>query len=135
MATTSSERTRQWRVLLVEDDRETREIIGEWLGEAGFEVVQAENGAVAIEAAVVRHPDVIVTDLQMPVMDGFEEIARLQGDERTREIPVVVLSGTLPDQATMRRMRGGAFLTKPCDLRDLDGVLHNLVDAARAKGS
>jgi CheY-like chemotaxis protein len=124
---------RPWRVLLVDDDADLREMCSEYLTTAGYDVLQAENGAVAIDVAIGRKPDVIVMDLEMPVMAGLEAMQRLGVDPRTRAIPVVVLSanGVLP-QATAERLGCKVCLLKPCDPRDLEGILRTLVgeDAA-----
>src|ERR1700679_3578070 len=83
---------RAWRVLLVDDQVEAREICAEYLTATGYEVLQAENGARAIDVAIARKPDVIVMDIEMPVMDGLEATRRLGADPRTHAIPVIVLS-------------------------------------------
>ncbi len=80
------------RVLLVDDEVDLREMCTEYLTTAGYEVLQAANGAEAIDIAIARRPDVIVMDIEMPVMDGLEAAQRLAADARTYAIPVIMLS-------------------------------------------
>src|SRR5512143_688181 len=80
-------------VLLVEDDRDGRRLYAEWLTSAGFIVEQAHNGLQALERALDAKPDVVVTDLNIPGIDGFELTRRLRQDPRTREIPVLAVTG------------------------------------------
>lgn len=123
----SGVRSRPWRVLLVDDDAESREMYAECLTE--FEVCQADNGAVAIGAAIQSKPDVIIMDLQMPVMDGLEAIARLKADERTQGIPIAVLSGdSVAEHAKAKRAGCAVCLVKPCCPEELANVIRALAD-------
>jgi CheY-like chemotaxis protein len=80
------------QVLVVEDDDDTREMMARVLGNDGWTVAQAQNGRVALERVAERIPDLILLDLMMPEMDGFEFIAQLRQKETWRGIPVVVLT-------------------------------------------
>src|SRR5580698_6083183 len=92
------------RVLVVDDDADARWIAAECLKLAGFEVMEAENGMAAINVAVRLKPDLVVMDLQMPVMGGLEAIRRLKADRRTCHIHLIVLSGNVfKAQAEARR--------------------------------
>jgi two-component system cell cycle response regulator DivK len=103
-------------VLLVDDSRDAREMYGEYLRFAGFRVVTADNGQEALDAAHNEWPAVIVMDLAMPLMDGWEAIRRLRADPLTSEIPIVALSayafGDAPDRA--REAGADLCLSKPC---------------------
>jgi CheY-like chemotaxis protein/nitrogen-specific signal transduction histidine kinase len=79
-------------VLIVDDDPSTRHTLRQMLDREGFEVAEAENGRVALEKVAHCRPSVILLDLMMPEMDGFEFVANLRGHEGWREIPVVVLT-------------------------------------------
>lgn len=128
----SGERHRPWRVLLVDDDEDGRELCGEYLGTVGYEVLQAENGVEAIETAFRRKPDVVVMDLEMPVMGGLEAIRRLRADARTRAIPIVVLSANGDvDHAMVKRAGCDICLVKPCEPDDLEGVIRAVIDTTR----
>ena len=81
------------RVLLVDDYSDARDMYGEYLEYSGFEVIQAEDGIEALRKALDESPDIILMDLSLPIMDGWEATRRLKADERTATIPVVVLTG------------------------------------------
>jgi CheY-like chemotaxis protein len=80
-------------VLIVDDYEDSRFIYVHALSHAGFRVEEAEDGQRALDLAFSVLPDVIVMDLSLPVLDGWEAIRRLKADERTRHIPVVALTG------------------------------------------
>lgn len=103
-------------VLVVDDYQDAREMYAEYLEYSGFRVAEAKNGAEAIEKALALLPDVILMDLSLPVMDGWEATRRLKGDDRTRHIPVVALTGhALTGHAEGAKSAGcDAFVTKPC---------------------
>jgi CheY-like chemotaxis protein len=124
---------RPWRVLLVDDDVDIREMCAEYLTTAGYEVLQAENGAEAIDVAIDREPDVIVMDIEMPVMDGLEAVLRLGADGRTHAIPIIVLSANgVVEHAKAERVGCTVCLVKPCDPYDLEGIIRTLVEAKPA---
>jgi CheY-like chemotaxis protein len=108
-------------VLIVDDSADTREMYECALAYAGFLVHQADNGADALSRAAEAQPDVIVTDLSIPRMDGFELLARIQTHPRTERIPVIVLSGRADADASERAIAAGAaaFLLKPCSPESL----------------
>jgi CheY-like chemotaxis protein len=101
-------------VLVVEDLEETYELVADLLAEAGFEVVGASNGIDAVDTAVRLLPDAIVMDLSLPLMGGCEAARLLKSDERTREIPILALTGHHNFLETARAAGCDAFLTKPC---------------------
>jgi CheY-like chemotaxis protein len=104
------------RVLIVEDYDDAREMYAEYLSSSGFEMQQAANGQDAIRQAIETRPDIVVMDLSMPVMDGWETVRRLRTDERTAQIPVVALTGHVLTEFSRRARQSGfdGFLTKPC---------------------
>ncbi len=103
-------------VLVVDDFADNREMYCEYLVFAGYDVAEAKNGQEALEAATGKLPDIIIMDLSLPVMDGWEATRRLKADARTREIPVVALTGhALAGHSRGAREAGcDSFLTKPC---------------------
>ncbi len=103
-------------VLVVEDYPDAREMYVEYLKFAGFRVAEARNGVEALDRAFELHPDVILMDLALPRMDGWEATRRLKTDVRTRSIPVVALTGhALAGHAEGARQAGcDVFVTKPC---------------------
>ncbi len=104
-------------ILIVEDDPETRLFYSAAFEGHGFVIEQAHNGFQALEKALKTPPDLIVTDIAVPGIDGIELCRRLRADERTRGIPVLAITGYgdrhYPDRA---RLAGADHvLTKPCD--------------------
>jgi two-component system cell cycle response regulator DivK len=111
--TGKTERGRLARILIVDDFDDNRAMYAEYLSSSGYEVEQASDGREAVEAALRTLPDLIVMDLSLPVMDGWEATRRLKADERARHIRVIVLTGhALSGDA--ERAGADAFLAKPC---------------------
>ena len=122
------------RVLLVEDDGDGRRLYAMWLTEAGFTVKQAHNGLQALERAFENVPDIVVTDLNIPGIDGFELTRRLKLDPRTREVPVIAVTGYAAfqaDPARARRAGCDVVLEKPCSPDDLEAAIRTLIDGSR----
>ncbi len=100
-------------VLVVDDDEAIRDVVAEVLRDEGYEVVCAENGVQALrELHKERHPDVVLLDLMMPVMSGWEVLEQLQADRELSRIPVVVVSA-------MHAPGAREHLAKPIDLERL----------------
>jgi CheY-like chemotaxis protein len=122
------------RVLLVDDYADAREMYTEYLEYSGFAVVQASNGMEALQKAVESHPDIVLMDLSLPVMDGWEATRRLKADERTAHIPVVALTGHALAGISEGAMKAGcdAFVTKPCLPEDLVAEIRKVLDQRSA---
>lgn len=101
--------------LVVDDSDDERESYAVALRLEGFTVEEARDGQEAFHKAVELIPDIIVTDLAMPIMDGWETIRRLRADERTQRIPVIACSGQNVPRATPDCW-ADALLPKPCPL-------------------
>lgn len=103
-------------VLVVEDYQDAREMYAAYLSFSGYRVAEATDGYEAIDKAIELRPDIILMDLALPRMDGWEATKRLKDDDRTRHIPVVALTGhALAAHAEGAREAGcDAFVTKPC---------------------
>ena len=119
------------RVLLVDDYPDAREMYSEYLKFTGFDVVEAANGIEALQRAVDMEPDIILMDLSLPVMDGWEATRRLKADARTADIPVVALTGHALSGMSEGAQRAGcdAFVTKPCLPEDLVKEIRHVLDA------
>ncbi len=117
------------RVLAVDDDPSALEALAEALGALGHEVWQAVDGESALLLARAHQPDVILLDVVMPGLDGYEVCRRLKADTETRLIPVVFLTGHRSREARLRGLEAGAadFLGKPVDLAELQVRVRNLV--------
>ncbi|MFN8058789.1 MAG: response regulator [Vicinamibacterales bacterium] len=103
-------------VLIVEDYDDAREMYAEYLRFAGYRVAEARDGEEALVQAFELRPDIILMDLALPRLDGWEATRRLKSDERTRAIPVVALTGhAIQNYAQGARDAGcDAFVSKPC---------------------
>lgn len=120
------------QVLVIDDEPDVRWLIRMSLERAGHEVIDAEDGLRGIALAQKQHPEIIVLDLMMPVMDGYGVLAELAKDPRTASVPVVVLSArAIPDEAE-RAVGAGArrFLEKPFDPELLAAELDDLLRAS-----
>jgi two-component system, cell cycle response regulator DivK len=118
------------RVLLVDDYPDAREMYSEYLEFSGFDVVEAGNGIEALQRAVDTSPDIILMDLSLPVMDGWEATRRLKADQRTASIPVVALTGHALAGISDGALKAGcdAFVTKPCLPEDLVKEIRKILD-------
>ena len=108
-------------VLIVEDYHLAREMYRVTLESAGFEVLEAADGVEALLRVRDTLPDLILMDLQMPLMDGWEVTRHLKDDGRTAGIPIVVLSARIRDDLEEKTKRAGcvALVSKPCLPSDL----------------
>jgi two-component system cell cycle response regulator DivK len=124
------------RVLLVDDYPDAREMYAEYLQFSGFDVVEAANGMEALQRALDAAPDIILMDLSLPVMDGWEATRRLKSDERTAPIPVVALTGHALAGISEGAKKAGcdAFVTKPCLPEDLVREIRHVLDQRDAAG-
>ncbi len=115
-------------VLVVEDDVDVREMYEVMLAGSGFRVASAGNGIEAIDKARALRPRVILMDLSLPALDGWEASRRLKGDAGTRDIPIVALSGNPIDSSPAGREEVFASaLLKPCFPEDLLREVKRLV--------
>ncbi|HMC33603.1 MAG TPA: response regulator [Myxococcales bacterium] len=128
-------------VLVVDDFQDNREMYAEYLAFSGFRVIQAANGKEALDQAFANRPDIIIMDLSLPVMDGWEATRRLKADQRTNAIPVVALTGHAMQGHSKGAMEAGcdSFVAKPCLPDQLVAEIRKMlstprVNAAKAGG-
>jgi CheY-like chemotaxis protein len=114
-------------VLVIEDDRATSDLLRDVVEEAGLRFVPATEGHLAISIAVEERPQVITLDLGLPDTDGHAVLHRLLADERTRQIPIVVVTGYRRYLPADDYDRLAAVVDKPFDVADLTRVLQDLV--------
>jgi signal transduction histidine kinase/DNA-binding response OmpR family regulator/HAMP domain-containing protein len=114
------------RVLVIEDDPHTRGWLTRILREDGWEVGEAENGRIALERLSLVNPDIILLDLMMPEMDGFEFVDEMRRDEQTRHIPLIVLTAADLSSEDHRRLSGGIRKILRKRLGGKDEVLSSL---------
>jgi two-component system response regulator MprA len=103
------------RILIAEDEPNLREVLHMQLDLEGFDVIEARDGLEAIEQAERTHPDVILLDVMMPRMDGFETLQRLRASYATCHIPIIMLTAKSAKEDLLTGFGGGAndYLTKP----------------------
>ena len=121
-------------ILLVEDYEDAREMYRDYLAFAGFRVETAANGREAIRKARALQPDLILMDLALPVLDGWEATRRLKEDPRTSAIRVVALSAhAMPGEEERARAAGCVgFIAKPCLPEELVLEIDRHLDGARS---
>jgi CheY-like chemotaxis protein len=124
--------SKQFKVLVVEDEEATRVALAELLQCDGFEVMTARDGEEGYRQALLYEPDVIITDLIMPVLDGME-LSRLirRQHGRVRTVPILALSANLAEYSLSSRMSSGInrFVTKPIsDYRGLVSTIKSLLE-------
>jgi two-component system, cell cycle response regulator DivK len=103
------------RILVVEDDTDNRRIVAKALSVEGYEVIEAADGIQGLARAQAEHPDLILMDLALPIMDGWEATRRLKSDPTTRSIPVVALTAVAMrgDEEQARAAGCDDYVTKP----------------------
>ena len=103
------------KIVVIEDDVTFLDLLRVHLASAGHEVLTAEDAALGLRAVITEGPDLILLDLTVPYLDGFEMIKALRNDPATKTIPVVVLTGRGDDEtfAQARKLGASQFLTKP----------------------
>ena len=103
------------RILVAEDEKDIRELIAFTLRFAGFDVLLATNGAEAVEIAEAERPDLVILDVRMPKMSGYEACRRLKENPQTASLPVVFLSAKGQDSEIQQGLESGAeeYILKP----------------------
>ncbi len=103
------------KILIAEDERDIRDLITFTLRFAGYEVVAASNGEEAVTLALQEIPDLIISDVRMPRMNGYEACEKIKAEEKTKHIPVIFLSAKGQDAEIQTGMNVGAeeYLLKP----------------------
>lgn len=118
-------------VLIVEDQSDLRQLYVQALTMSGFAVIEAGNGADAITHTSLHFPDVVIMDLSLPILDGWEATRRLKDDSRTQHIPVVALTAHDGSGELQRATRAGCdwFVPKPCQPHDLIEEVRRVIGA------
>ncbi len=118
------------RLLLVEDNEMNRDMLSRRLASEGFELVSAETGQQAIDMAQSEQPDLILMDMGMPVMDGWEATRILKSSAETKHIPIIALTAHAFTQDEERSRQAGCddFLTKPIDFPRLLKAIEQLLN-------
>jgi DNA-binding response OmpR family regulator len=124
------------KILVAEDERDIRELIGFTLRFAGFEVIQVANGIDAVEQAAEVQPDLIILDVRMPKMTGYDACRKLKEDPATNEIPVVFLSAKGQEGEIKEGLDVGAieYIVKPFAPDDLTNQVKDVLQRVQASG-
>jgi two-component system cell cycle response regulator DivK len=109
------------RVLVVEDQEDNMQILGDMLESAGYEMIVAVNGVEALEAVARQPPDLILMDIQLPIMDGYEATRRIKADPATKAIPIIAVTSYAlgGDEERARAAGCDDFVPKPYSPRQL----------------
>ena len=120
-------------VLVVDDEQIVQQLIKFKLRSLGYEVILASNGEEALARTAERRPDIILLDVLMPVMGGFETLTRLKNDPQTADIPVILLTGQSVEGAVVEGLELGAddYVTKPFSPNELAARLKAVLMRAR----
>ena len=120
-------------ILVVDDYQDAREMYAEYLQYSGFRVAEARNGNEAVTQARSLKPDLILMDLSLPGMDGWEATRVLKADDETRHIPIVALTGHALAGASEGARKAGcdSFVTKPCLPDDLVVEVRRMLNAVK----
>ncbi len=117
------------RILIVDDEKRNVSLLETLLQAEGYATLAAATGSDALAVAAAEAPDLILLDIMMPGMDGFETVARLKADPRTKSVPVIMVTSLDDRISKLRALQAGAeeFLTKPIDRADLGVRVRNLL--------
>lgn len=120
---------------MVENDEDTRSIYTAVLTHAGYEVLEAGDGATGIQVAQERTPDLVLMNLAMPRMDGLQATSILRGDPRTAAIPIIACTGFIRESGETDAERAGcdAYLEKPCEPSRILAEVHRFIGPPLAR--
>jgi CheY-like chemotaxis protein len=120
------------KILLVEDNEMNRDMLTRRLERKGYEVVIAVDGKAGVDMASSASPDIILMDLSLPVMDGWEATRQIKADPATQSIPVIALTAHAMAGDEKKALEAGCddYDTKPVDLKRLLGKIENLLGSA-----
>jgi two-component system, OmpR family, alkaline phosphatase synthesis response regulator PhoP len=124
------------KILAVDDERHIVRLVEVNLQRAGYEVVTAYDGREALEKVKTENPDLVVLDVMMPYMDGFEVLKNLKGDPTTADIPVIMLTAKAQDADVFRGWQSGVdcYLTKPFNPMELLTFVKRIFDSTGGGG-
>jgi len=120
------------RILVIEDQPDNRQILRDLLTSANFEVIEAEDGEAGLTAAAAHRPDLILMDIQLPGLDGYEATRRLKADEALHAIPVIAITAYELNEAEDKARAAGcdAYMAKPISPRRLLAKIREYLSSA-----
>ena len=118
------------KILLVEDNEMNREMLSRRLIKLGYEVILAEDGQQGVDIATKEQPDLVLMDMSLPVMDGWEATRQLKANETTRNLPIIGLSAHAMTEDAERALQVGCddYDTKPVDIERLTSKINAILD-------
>ncbi len=119
-------------ILLVEDDEDNITITSKRLRRAKFEVLEARDGRQGVDMAIANKPDLILMDIRLPVMSGVDAIREIKGNEATKSIPIIALTGEALEHQRQEILDAGSddFHAKPLTFKRLLGQISDLLDGS-----
>ncbi len=124
------------RVLVVEDNHMNKVLVREILTINGYEIIEANTGAEALKLVSTEKPDVILMDLQLPVMDGYTATRLIRADERNRDIPILALTASAMKSDEEKILKSGfnGYIPKPIKIKNLIDTVNASIDHRGKKG-
>ena len=121
------------RILVVEDQEDNRRIMRDLLASAGYELIEAADGEAGVRLAEAERPDLILMDIQLPVLDGYEATRRIKQNPELRAIPIVVVTSYALSGDDVKAMQAGsdAYVAKPFSPRELLATIRKLLGDAK----
>ena len=118
------------KILIVEDNELNRDMLSRRLMRKGFEVVMAEDGQKGVDMSISENPDLIIMDLSLPVMDGWEATSTIKNSEETKKIPIIVLTAHAMAGDREKALEAGAdeYDTKPIEFKRLLGKIKDFLN-------
>lgn len=117
------------KILIVEDNEMNRDMLSRRLERKGFDVVMAEDGKKGVDMSKSENPDLILMDLSLPIMDGWEATSTIKSEESTRDTPIIVLTAHAMSGDREKALEAGAdeYDTKPIDFKRLLGKIKDFI--------
>ena len=121
------------KIMIIENDKDLAELIKYNLEKMGLQVIEAENGEKGLDLARTHNPDLIILDLMLPKIDGFEVLKILKEDKSISEIPVMILSAKVSPSAIIKGFHSGAldYIPKPFSVGELVLKIKNILEKGR----
>ncbi len=132
LKTTPHAENRQQSILVVDDEKHIRDLLKQELSESGYKVREASNGKEAIDTVRKELPDLLILDVMMPEMNGFDVAAVLKNDPLTMDVPILILS-IVQDKEREYRLGVDRYLTKPIDTEKLFSEIGSLLEQGKSK--
>jgi two-component system, cell cycle response regulator DivK len=117
------------RILVIEDTEDNRRIFRDLLGPSGYELIEAMDGEQGVAMAVAERPDLILMDIQLPIIDGYEATRRIKANPGLRHIPIIAITSYAlsGDEAKSRAAGCDGYIAKPFSLQEVLDVVHNFL--------